>query len=213
MGDKCACGCGGLIVKKNKYYKTTFIKGHNNRGVPSPIKGIIKGKRSEEIVNKIAKSNTGKKRTEEQKKNISVGRSGQPGRIKSQEEKNKISKSSQGKKMSPEAIVKRIKSSKNLNYSKEELSLLPYLEKLGFISTSITKPYFIHCKDRIRVPDYFNPVTKEVVEYWGTYWHKNRKGIEHESDVYVVSKYHEVGWHCVIVWTEELEEYKERLTR
>lgn len=89
MGDKCACGCGVLIVKKNKYYKTTFIKGHNNRGVPSPIKGIIKGKRSEEIVNKIAKSNTGKKRTEEQKKNISVGRSGQPGRIKSQEEKTK----------------------------------------------------------------------------------------------------------------------------
>lgn len=90
--------------------------------------------------------------------------------------------------------------------SKMEKELKPLLEKLGFKSTIDTK-FRISCNDRTRIPDFYNQATKEIIEVFGVWWHRDRPGINHESEEYVINKYAEVGWKCQVIWEDAYEEY------
>ena len=96
------------------------------------------------------------------------------------------------------------------DYSSYELRLAPVVIDLGFKST-IEKKFYIKSKDRVRIPDFVNMETKQVIEIFGTYWHRDRKlpdGQRHETPEEYIAWYHNLGWHCVVVWAEEeFDEY------
>ncbi len=94
--------------------------------------------------------------------------------------------------------------------SKVELSLKPYLEPLGFIHT-LDKKYYIGSRNsRVRIPDYVNPKTKQIVEVFGTYWHRDRilpVGQKHKTPQEVIDWYFKQGWNCTVVWEDEISDF------
>ena len=53
------------------------------------------------------------------------------------------------------------------------------------------------------IPDFVNiNGKKQVVEFFGTYWHSEEGRGEQEK----IAKYREVGWECLVVWDSELNE-------
>ena len=89
------------------------------------------------------------------------------------------------------------------------MKLEPILKKRGFKAT-YNHPFFIHCKDRTRLPDFVNVRTHEVIEFFGTYWHRDRvlpDGKKHETEEYVIEQYALVGWDCKIIWEYQFDEY------
>lgn len=60
--------------------------------------------------------------------------------------------------------------------------------------------------DRSRCPDFVNNETKEVIELFGTYWHRDRilpEGHRHETPEEYIQWYKEAGYTCRVVWIEE----------
>ena len=53
------------------------------------------------------------------------------------------------------------------------------------------------------IPDFVNVNgRKQVIEFFGTYWHKQEGRGEEDK----VAKYKEVGWDCLVVWDKELRQ-------
>lgn len=75
--------------------------------------------------------------------------------------------------------------------SKHELALVPYMEALGFKHD--TGKYIGH-----RIPDFVKEDTKEIYEYFGTYWH--RPG----DDQRAIEFYAPRGWTCHVLWETDL---------
>jgi len=89
----------------------------------------------------------------------------------------------------------------NNKSSKVELSLKPVLEPLGYVSTQ-DKRYFIgNPKVGVHIPDYVKSDTREIVEVWGTYWHRG----ENPQDL--INWYAEQGWNARVVWENEVPEF------
>lgn len=69
-------------------------------------------------------------------------------------------------------------------------------------------------KDRVRVPDFYNLETREIIEIFGTYWHRDRvlpDNKKHETPEEYIDWYKELGYNCTIVWAEEeFEEFYSR---
>lgn len=94
-------------------------------------------------------------------------------------------------------------------HSKGERSLKPYLEPLGYIHSE-DKNIRISNGFRTRYPDYYNPETKQIVEYFGTYWHRDRilpKGQKHATPEEIINWYRKLGWDCTIVWENEVDTF------
>ena len=85
--------------------------------------------------------------------------------------------------------------------SKVELSLKPVLEPLGFEHTG-EGGFHIRAKGgKTRIPDYVKRDTREIVEVWGTYWHRG----ENPQDL--IDWYAQQGWTARVVWENEVAEF------
>ena len=75
--------------------------------------------------------------------------------------------------------------------SKHELALVPYMAALGYSHDT---------GKRIgrKVPDFVNEDTKEVYEYFGTYWHERHE--EEQIKWYYAWR----GWGCTVLWEDDL---------
>lgn len=84
-----------------------------------------------------------------------------------------------------------------------ELSLAPYLAKLGYRHNTDDsgKECFIACVDKTRLPDYVDTKNRRVFEFFGNFWH-------HPDDEQVwVAEYAKKGWECTVLWEDELQEW------
>jgi len=94
--------------------------------------------------------------------------------------------------------------------SNVERSLKPYLEPIGFIHTE-SSPISIVKNGKRKWPDFYNPETRQVVEVLGTYWHRDRilpEGKKHQTPEELISWYKESDWNCIVVWEDEVEDFK-----
>ncbi len=107
----------------------------------------------------------------------------------------------------------KFKNSHSIRHSKGELSLKPYLEPLGYIHEG-DKSLRISNGYKTRYPDYYNPETKQVVEYFGTYWHRDRElpnNKKHKTPQEVIDWYFKQGWNCTVVWEDEVQQFIDSL--
>jgi hypothetical protein len=104
-----------------------------------------------------------------------------------------------GYKQSEEHLIKRLGGTA-IRASKEELSLIPTLSKLGYRHTG-EGAFWRRWKDgTLHNPDFVNEERKEVIEYFGAYWHADDRGREDE----IKAAWAEIGWDCTIIWSEDL---------
>lgn len=104
-----------------------------------------------------------------------------------------------GYRQSEEHLIKRLGGSA-IRSSKEELSLVPALSKLGYKHTG-EGSFWRRWKDgTLHNPDFVNEDRREVVEYFGSYWHADDRGREDE----IKAAWAEIGWDCTIIWSEDL---------
>jgi G:T-mismatch repair DNA endonuclease (very short patch repair protein) len=155
----------------------------------------------------MSKSRLGHEVTEETRLKLKESRKNY---THSEETRKKMSESQkkawlEGRKTYPEFL---------LNYSSYEVRLQPIAEKLGFVAT-YKDPFFIRSGSRTRIPDFVNTESKEIIEIFGTYWHRDQKlpeGQRHETPEEVIEWYGELGWKCTVVWAEEeFEEFYNEL--
>jgi G:T-mismatch repair DNA endonuclease (very short patch repair protein) len=219
----CECGCGVELTQKYSNYVPRFIKGHYGR-IKTP-----------EHMRKVAEKNIERKgwhHSEEARKKMSETRKGRVAYIPSEETKRKISETLKGHEGWTKGIPKteemkqRISDTVKLRHkegayinsyshknSKIELSLIPYLEPLGYISTSIEKFYVRAKGGKTRIPDYVNRQDHKIIEVFGIYWHRDRvlyEGQKHETTEEVIAWYKKQGWDCMIIWEDEVSAFKEK---
>lgn len=112
-----------------------------------------------------------------------------------------------------EALHRSYHKLKKNGVSKIEKSLIPYLEPLGY--THGKRQFFpITNNGRRKYPDFFNEDTKEIVEVFGTYWHRDMplpEGKKHQTPEEVITWYAEVGWSCNVIWENEVSDFIESL--
>ena len=82
--------------------------------------------------------------------------------------------------------------------SRHELALVPYMAAMGFLHDT---------GKRIgqKIPDFVNENTKQVYEYFGTYWHPDR-----DEERRTVEHYRKYGWGCVVLWETDLFDWLSR---
>ena len=173
-----------------------------NKGIP----------RTQEVKDAISKKNKGRKfppMSEEARKKMSEDRKGKKftdkhrANIKKSWTPERREKLSQKKKQEwQEGVFNNVKTTS----SSYEYKIAPLMGKLGFQNT-LEENYWVNGKDKRRkVPDFYNKETKEIVELWGTYFHRRQilpEGQRHETEEEVISWYAEAGWNCRIIWIEE----------
>lgn len=138
--------------------------------------------------------------------------------IDSRRKNGTLSPSPETRKKISKSVIKahkdgKLKNSHGIRHSKGELSLKPYLESLGYIHEG-DKSLRISNGFRTRYPDYYNPETKQIVEYFGTYWHRDRKlpkGKKHATEQEVINWYYKQGWECTVAWEDQTPEIIEHL--
>ncbi len=168
----------------------------------------------------------GKRHSLETKRKMSLAKLGKTtwnkGIPLSDNTKEKLRIANLGKKASPETRKKISKGMKGawkiygpavmsptLSYSKQEVKVTPKMEQLGYKATW-NHPFFVVGKDRTRVPDFINIETKEIIEIFGTYWHRDRilpKGKRHETPEEYINWYKDNGYTCIVLWENEVENY------
>lgn len=103
-----------------------------------------------------------------------------------------------GYKQTDDHLIKRLGTGA-IRASKEELSLVSALRKLGYRHTG-EGAFWRRWKDgTLHNPDFVNEETKSVVEYFGAYWHADDRGREDE----IKARWAEIGWECIIIWPED----------
>ena len=106
-----------------------------------------------------------------------------------------------GHKQSEEHLIKRLGGTA-IRASKEELSLVPVLSRLGYKHTG-EGSFWRRWKDgSLHNPDFVNEKDRSLVEYFGSYWHADDRGRENE----IKESWTEIGWDCTIIWSEELDQ-------
>ncbi len=95
-------------------------------------------------------------------------------------------------------------------HSSHEYRLKPILDQLGYFST-IDTPKFITYDGRTREPDFFNPVTRDIIEIFGSYHHRDQQGKTHETPEEYIAWYAGVDYNCRVVWDYELDEFENEI--
>ena len=213
----CSCGCRQEIVYKpyHKYYKVKFIYGHQNRGkkLPKNSKWMRENRPSKrpEVAKKISESNKGKKRTEEQKRNISEGiKAGyKAGRVNPMTGKKRPAHSLRMKgntysKFPSKETIKKMKESRAkqifpLKDSSLEVKIQNFLKTLNI-------PFLTHQYMKIKHGyqcDILIQSMNLVIECDGDYWHKYPMGnnIDHIRTKELV----EQGFKVFRLWGREIK--------
>jgi len=217
MDKFCECGCKEIINSTNK--NTRFRPGHNfklinNKGkllVPRYTTICICGC-GEEIISKNPNRkfihghnakllNKGRKLTLAQRKKLSDAH-------KPYWTSERRAKKSQ---ITKELWAKGTYIKNPSRHSSHEYRFKPILEQLGFFST-IDTPKFITYDGKTREPDFFNPITREVIEIFGSYHHRDQKGKIHETPEEYIDWYAKADYTCRVVWDYELDEFENTLT-
>lgn len=60
-------------------------------------------------------------------------------------------------------------------------------------------------KTQKRLPDFIDYSNKKVLEYFGTYWHRN------DNEQEIIAWYRHLGWECRIVWEKDLSDFLDEL--
>lgn len=107
-----------------------------------------------------------------------------------------------GRKQSEEHLIKRLGNGA-IRASKEELSLIPVMTKLGFRHTGEGTFWRRWPDSTLHNPDFVNDEKRVVAEYFGAYWHDDDRGREE----YIREQWKAVGYDCLILWSEDREEF------
>lgn len=83
--------------------------------------------------------------------------------------------------------------------SKMELSLIPYLEPLGYRHVDAEHKFFIYHPEKGMVPDFVDRKNKRVFEFFGDFWHAP------EDEAETIRRYAERGWACTVLWEHDLD--------
>lgn len=95
-------------------------------------------------------------------------------------------------------------------HSSLEHRLRPLLEQLGYKST-IDTPKFITYNGKTREPDFFNPITRDIIEIFGSYHHRDQKGRIHETPEEYIEWYAQVNYNCKVIWDYEIDKFENEL--
>ena len=100
-----------------------------------------------------------------------------------------------GYKQTLEHLMKRVGDG-SIRPSKGELALVEPLAKLGFRHTGDGSRWMTWHDGSHHNPDFVNEETRQVVEYFGTYWHRDDAGREGE----IKQAWADIGYDCTIIW-------------
>lgn len=174
----------------NQIRATTYRNKTNNpMWNPEVVKKAVKNKDYKEIVRKGVltreKNGTHLEYSKRMKKN-------NPMRI--QEINDKVNKN-------PEIMKRRIQSLiKKPN--KQETLLLDLIKKNNF-------PYKFVGNGEIIIetknPDFINPHTKEIIEFFGDYWHTKKVRCYEETEEGRVEYFNNYGYRTLVIWEKELK--------
>ncbi len=184
-------------------------------------KGLTK--ETNEAVLQISNSNKGKKRTEEQRKNIGKSRKYPIGEehpmygkkqskksiekmkqslktfyIENPEQKGKISEEVKQLWQNPEFVKKQMKS-RNVMPNKTEIYLQNILNSIFFEGQF---QYVGDGKEIIggKCPDFIDPINNKIIELYGDYWHKGQNPQDR------INYFKNYGYDTLVIWESELKD-------
>ena len=105
------------------------------------------------------------------------------------------------KKMWADGTYENRKPATRRRVSKMELSLISYLEPLGYQHVDEDHPFFVYHPAGGMVPDFVDRKNKRVFEFFGDHWHQP------EDEAEKISRYAESGWSCTVLWEHDLDEW------
>ena len=121
--------------------------------------------------------------SEEQKAKISAAKKGKPTKLR-------------GYKQTDEHLIKRLGTGA-IRASKEELSLVPVLTKLGYRHTGEGSFWRRWPDGTLHNPDFVNETDKKIVEYFGSYWH------DRSEEAHAIEQWAALGYECRVIWDTE----------
>lgn len=105
-----------------------------------------------------------------------------------------------GYKQSEEHLIKRLGTGA-IRSSKEELSLVPALRKLGLRHTGEGGFWRRWPDGTLHNPDFVDEENRRVVEYFGSYWH------DRSEEDYACQQWAELGYECFVIWDDDRESF------
>lgn len=210
-----------MAAAQRERWKDPDVRARRVAGMSAATKGkkVISDEQRVAISQKL----TGRKRTDEERRNISKGVEkrwiegkwanrrllGAP----SEEKRLRIAQSLKGHEVTPETRQKLSASSRanwqNPDYRKKALearqmspnkleqSLIPTMESLGFRYTG-NGSFWVHDPTGSHNPDFKQTGKRRVVEIWGNYWHRDQDPQE------AIQWYATHGFQCLVIWESDL---------
>lgn len=105
-----------------------------------------------------------------------------------------------GYRQTEEHLVRRLGNG-SIKPSREELSLVPALRKLGFRHTGDGAFWRRWPDGTLHNPDFVDEANRRVVEYFGSYWH------EREEENYAQQQWESLGYECRVIWDVDREAF------
>lgn len=105
-----------------------------------------------------------------------------------------------------DGVYKDAKPATRRRVSRMELSLVPYLERLGYEHVDSDNHFFVYHPEKGMVPDFVDREGKRVFEFFGDFWHAP------EDEAETIRRYAERGWTCTVLWEHDLDEWIEKHT-
>ena len=105
-----------------------------------------------------------------------------------------------GHKQSEEHLIKRLGTGA-IRASKEELALIPTLEKIGFRHVGEGAFWRRWTDGTLHNPDFVDEKGRRIVEYFGSYWHAPV-----EAD-FAVEQWAKIGYRCTVIWDYQREDF------
>lgn len=98
-----------------------------------------------------------------------------------------------------------------MKVSQVELSIQEELSQFNFHHSGSGSWWRTGKDGRTRNPDYISDSQKRVVEVWGTYWHRDKPGVEHETVEQCKKWWRELGYECLVIWEDQVDTVRELL--
>jgi hypothetical protein len=225
--NPCACGCGGFV--KAAHNNSKFISGHNTnlltkeelkkrnkKAAETRLENYGTYSLPEEVKKKI--SDSVKKRYEDpayKEKFLQANRNRRPFSEQARANMSAARNTPKMQKMLAEAMKQKWLDGKfddRKDYSKQEVSVAPALNELGYKSSAVNKKFYITYNGRTKVPDFYDYKNKRVLEIFGTWWHRDRileDGKQHETPEELIDWYRDAGWECIVLWEDEVDAFVE----
>jgi hypothetical protein len=109
-----------------------------------------------------------------------------------------------GHKQTREHVLKRMHSGKR-RASREELSLIPALDKLGYKHNHGDGRWFTWPDGTVHNPDFLDEKDHRVFEYHGDFWHQG------EDEAYTKAQWAQLGYRCTILWGRDRRTFLESM--